>query len=258
MRSLGYKPDPPKLAAQRQDLQAGDILGLSTPPLSASNRQYVEDVLDQGSLSSCVAHSILQNVRMSHKSKGIKQPRLGSRLFGYYLSRASHGDQTKDDGTHLRSFCEQLVRFGFCPETDWPYDPANVNKMPASAAFRAALDQAKPAPTTYRRISSVGSARIDDVKRAIAAGFGVSFGTQVSEAFVRGSLDPVVLPPMTEPIVGGHALLAVGYSTNQFDILNSWGTGWGDAGYCTFSEKYIAWDGTRDIWIVDAVPNYSE
>lgn len=258
MRGLGYRPDPPKLATQRPDLIAGDILGSWIPPASWSNAGYVTGILDQGSLSSCVANAILQAVRMSHVSKGIRDPKLGSRLFGYYVSRASHGEQAIDGGTHLRSFCEQLVRFGFCPEDAWPYDPAQVNAMPASGAFRAALDQAKPSPTTYRRIASAGSARVDEIKRAVSAGFGVAFGTGVSQAFVDNG--PEVMSPLGPPnvSVGGHAMVVVGYDGDIFDVCNSWGEDWGNAGYCHLSADYMAWTETQDIWIIDAVPNYSE
>lgn len=37
---------------------------------------------------------------------------------------------------------------------------------------------------------------------------------------------------------GGHAVLLVGYDERGFLVKNSWGTGWGDGGYCVVSYDY--------------------
>jgi C1A family cysteine protease len=41
------------------------------------------------------------------------------------------------------------------------------------------------------------------------------------------------LPTKGEDIVGGHAVVCVGYddAKQAFIVRNSWGTGWGDKGY---------------------------
>lgn len=43
------------------------------------------------------------------------------------------------------------------------------------------------------------------------------------------------MPKKTESVVGGHAVLAVGYNDKQkrFLIRNSWGDKWGRKGYFT-------------------------
>jgi C1A family cysteine protease len=257
VRGLGYKPDPPKAIGQKPDHDAAPTLGTAPPPPAASNVELVVEVLDQGQAGSCVAHAIPQAVRMAHVRAGIASPRLMSRNMGYWLSRSLDGTQNEDDGTYLRSFFTVLKAYGFCPESVWPYDLAQLYTIPPAAAFRAAYDQNNP--TVYQRIMTAGAARIDDIKRAIAAGYGVCFGTDVSEAFCQNQLgDGPIPPPTTSPIAGGHALCAVAYDGDTFRIVNSWSPDWGDRGYCTFSADYMAWDRTNDLWIVAQAPNYSE
>lgn len=261
IRKLGYRPD----AHDPRDQNAEERLGAAVPPASATLRPWVYEVLDQGALGSCVANAIMQAVRVSHirqeQAGGAPNPAppLGSRLFAYYLSRAIHHQTGEDAGTFLRTCFAALNKFGFPPESVWSYDdgPDKFKRMPATAAMHAAFDQRSP--TVYQRISSTGSARVTDIKRAIAAGYPVCFGTDVSTAFASNQVTGLIGPPNpTDEIAGGHALLAVGYDSDAFEVVNSWGEGWGNKGWCRLSPEYLMWSGTRDLWIVESAPLYSE
>lgn len=49
---------------------------------------------------------------------------------------------------------------------------------------------------------------------------------------------------------GGHAMIVVGYLSGVgFIVKNSWGIGWGDAGYCIMTPEYLAWSETGDLWV---------
>ena len=47
--------------------------------------------------------------------------------------------------------------------------------------------------------------------------------------------------PATEKSTGGHAMIAVGYDNARQVIIvrNSWGTDWGDGGYCYIPYAYF-------------------
>ena len=49
------------------------------------------------------------------------------------------------------------------------------------------------------------------------------------------------MPSQNESLLGGHAVLAVGYDDNKehFIVRNSWGTKWGDNGYFYMPYNYI-------------------
>ena len=252
MRQLGYIPDP----VDGRDFPAEERLGALTPPPSASLRSLVVEVLDQTN-QDCVANAGFQAVRMRQLAQQVNAPAppLGSRRFGYYFSRKIDGAEARDEGTYIRSFFKALTKLGFPPESAWAYDHP-FDRMPATAAVRSAFDQKT---TAYRRIFSMESARIVDIKRAIAAGYPVVFGTDVSVEFASNDLgEGPLAPPIGARIAGGHAMTAVGYNGDAFEVVNSWGTGWGASGYCTFSADYLAWPGTRDLWIVEAPPAFSE
>jgi hypothetical protein len=243
------------MAGQQPDHDAGLLLGTAPPPTSGNALDIVVDILDQ-SASDCVANSIQQAVRGAQVKAGVDSPELGSRRFGYWVSRAYHHDQGVDEGTYLRTYFQALNRFGFCREKIYPYE-SSLTDMPSAAAFRAALDQSSP--TVYKRISSAGRARVDDVKRAIAAGYLVSFGTLVSSDFCSNKLGKGPLPPpIGQEIAGGHALVIGAYQDDAFTIINSWSESWGHGGLCEFAAAYLEWPETNDLWIVEQAPEYSE
>lgn len=257
---LGYRADPPKPHGEEPDWAAEELLGTAPVPAAASARQLVLSVLNQGRMNSCVANAGLQAVRASHVRQGAKEPALGSRLFAYYMSRAAHSEVAVDGGTYLRTFFDCLNKFGFPPESAYPYvdDGSTFARMPSTSAVRAAFDQRNP--TVYRKIVSEGVDRIEHIKRAVAAGHLVCFGTEVSREFVQGvdfgGLTPL-LPPLALPIAGGHAMAVAAYAGDRFEVVNSWGRAWGDDGWAYFSADYLAWEGSRDFWIVEHAPQFT-
>lgn len=251
----GWFPDAP----DQRDRSAEEVLAAAGPlPDFASWRSLIVDVLDQGATSSCVANAIMQAIRASHRRQGVERPELGSRLFGYRLSRALHGNADDDGGTYLRTFFKALNQFGFPRESVWPFDLGLVNASPSWVAKRAALDQSRP--PVYRRIYSSGAERVTDVKRALSLGHLVCFGTDVSVTFASSGFRQIgpVDPPVGQAIAGGHAMCVVGYDGDTFDVVNSWGEGWNRGGYVALSADYLAWSQTRDLWIVESAPVFSE
>jgi C1A family cysteine protease len=264
-RGLGWKKDPPKAPGQTPDRLARGRLGLAPPPPSASCRHLILDILDQGQLSSCVANAGMQALRASQVRQGAVNPPLGSRLWAYYFARAYDHDTENDDGTFLRNFFQAVVKFGFPPESAWPYSddsgPAGrFREKPPFSLLREAADQSAMMSTPrYERINTEGTERILDVKRAIAAGHVVCFGTEVSLRFTSDDLGRgPILPPIGEQIAGGHALAIAGYDRDGFDVVNSWSESWGDRGWCRFSDAYISWNASDDFWLVDTAPEFSE
>lgn len=267
-RGLGYKRDPPRPLGARQDFRAAARLGLDPIPDHADNSHLVLSVLDQGGMSSCVANAVCQAVRASmfRAAPTVAPPPLGSRMFVYWFARAYSHETNNDSGTYIRDAFAALNKFGLPPESAMPYvdDGKSFAKMPPGGALRAAYDQ--HSPTAYYRIDETGYARLDAVKRALAQGFLVPFGTLVSNDFCAGKLPDggLVLPPVLGPIAGGHAMAIVGFddrgSAPHFTVVNSWGEGWGNAdpGFWLMSPEYLMWTETTDLWLAEAIPAFSE
>jgi C1A family cysteine protease len=261
MRKFCWLPDPPKAKDFNAVLKIQRTLAL---PLHVSLRNLIIAILDQGRLGSCVTNAIAQVWRAALIRAGIADPFLASRLFLYYFARALSGSTQRDAGTYIRAGFDIIRKLGAPREEIWPYsdDLDTFRTMPSATALHAAYDQR--AGVGYYRISEEGADRIAVIQQALAAGFLVVFGTQVSNRFQtwRVEFPPLTIPGGTEAILGGHALVITGYDARGpeivFEILNSWGPGYGDAGYTKFTAEYIAWEGSQDFWIVEALPNFSE
>jgi C1A family cysteine protease len=64
------------------------------------------------------------------------------------------------------------------------------------------------------------------------------------------------MPESGEPVLGGHAVCAVGYDTTRrwFLCRNSWGTKWGMRGYFTIPFAYLTdSDLSADFWTIRVV-----
>ena len=256
MYAIGYMPDSDY--PDERDKDSKEILTAAEADEWASLSQWVVDVLNQRSLGSCVSNSGLQAVRMSQRRQNPDViPPLGSRLFGYYNPRTYHDAEDDDNGTYIRFFFKALNKFGFCPESKYPYYIDKFADKPDHGIYRAAIDQKDP--TDYYRIYETGDDRIRVIKRAISQGHPVVFGTTVTNKFCRGEADGVI-PRPTTGYRGGHAMLVEGFNDAEecCIILNSWGRGFGDNGRCKFGYDYMTWSQTRDLWVVRSAPSYSE
>lgn len=97
------------------------------------------------------------------------------------------------------------------------------------------------------------------MKGCIASGFPIVFGFTVYDSFESNEVartGVVPLPAPSESVLGGHAVVAVGYDDagQCFIVRNSWGDGWGMQGYCTMPYAYLAQRSlASDFWTVRLV-----
>ncbi len=100
---------------------------------------------------------------------------------------------------------------------------------------------------------------LNQMKGCLASGYPFVFGFTVYESFESEQVAKDGHAPMPKPgeqVLGGHAVLAVGYDdVNQwFIVRNSWGTGWGMQGYFTLPYAYLTNRGlASDFWTVRVV-----
>lgn len=249
-RPLGVFPSPP----DKRDRPAASILRAGPVPLTSNNTLLVPTILDQEAYPTCVSNAGFLAVRADQIQQGAKNPPFGSRLFTHFFARRTHGaEYDKDSGTYVRAFFDVINKLGFPPENKWSYDEP-ISREPNFAAIRAAYDQKKP--TAYYRILETGSARVDAVKRALAAGNLVVFGTGIDDAFFDVKGEVVSVPK--QAIVGNHAMCLVDHQGDVFRVANSWGTSWGVKGFWSMAADYVAWDGSWDFWICTSAPKFSE
>ena len=244
----GWLPDLP----DHRDLKYAKIAPrLKLLPAVVSLQSLCPPVEDQGALGSCTANALVGALEYLEKKDGIPFADL-SRLFVYYNERVIGGTVAEDSGAFLRDGIKTLAKQGVCTEAAWPYatDAKTFTEKPPAPCYTAAK---KHRILSYHRIETGA-----EMRACLADGSPFVFGFTVYESFQSPQVaktGALKLPKKTEPVVGGHAVLAVGYDdkTKQFLIRNSWGEGWGKKGYFTIPYAYLEDRNlSDDFWTIRA------
>lgn len=211
-------------------------------------RKWCSPVENQRDLGSCVANAVVGGLEFLQIRNGQTLKDL-SRLFVYYNSRLMHQQSDVDEGTFIRLAMGTLSSLGTCEEIKWPYDTSKVFFRPTWGAYREGYAHKI---SSYYRIDGTGQSRIDQIKKALEAQHPVVFGCTVDNDFINTSSSGVVMMPKSvRTIAGGHAMLIVGYKDNGNTLIvrNSWGTTWGDNGYCYMPSSFLDATDANDFWV---------
>ncbi len=244
LRKYGWRPDLPD--HRDKEIAFPEERGAAVLPSSVDLRPLCSPVYDQGQLGSCTANAIAGAVEfeLTKQKLAVFMP---SRLFLYYNERAMEGTTDSDSGAMLRDGMRSLYKQGICTEVLWPYNESQVLTQPAGRCYQQAM--------SYRSVYYAHVPQtLDYMKKCLAAGFPFVFGFTVYDSFESqqvASTGVVPMPSASEAVLGGHAVVAVGYddASRRFIVRNSWGTSWGIEGYCTMPYEYLANRGlSTDLW----------
>ena len=220
-------------------------------PAAVDLRPLFPPVWDQGTLGSCTGHACAAAIAYARTSEDLSVV-MPSRLMLYYDARRIEGTTGADCGAQIRDVIKGAGSFGVCPEELWPYDPTKCLVAPTQAAYDAGT---KDRALGYHSVPQDLSA----LRSVIAGGDPIVFGFSVYEGFESDEVartGKLQLPTRKEALVGGHAVIAVGYDndTRCFTVRNSWGGQWGDAGYFYMPYDYITdEDLASDFWTIALV-----
>jgi C1A family cysteine protease len=231
------------------------------PPV-CDNRHLDGPIDDQGDLGSCTAFSSggalqyleTQELRANLPLNAAPEEHASvfvevSKLFIYYNERAIEGTVSDDSGGELRDVVKAIAQSGACQDNLCPYVVSQFTMKPSDAAYAEAANHKI---TQYASLSS-----LNDIKHAIASGFPVVFGITVYESFesdAAAQTGNIPMPNLSgEQCLGGHAVCAVGYDDSKQCLIvrNSWGTGWGAAGYFYLPYAYVQDPNlSEDFWVI--------
>jgi C1A family cysteine protease len=249
IQRYGWIPDLPD---RRDRVFAAPAATLGALPPHVDLRPLCPPVYNQGALGSCTAQAIAGAMQVDQAKQAEHEPFTPSRLFIYYNERAIEGTVDEDAGAMLRDGIKSVAKQGAPHEQLWPYVIPRFRTRPPAAAYR---DGGGHQALLYQRVPRL----LDQMLGCLADGFPFVFGFSVYESFesraVAASGD-VPMPRAREALLGGHAVLAVGYdeASRRFLVRNSWGGGWGQRGYGTIPYDYLLDGGlSDDFWTIRLV-----
>jgi C1A family cysteine protease len=264
-KGLGWQPDLPDArdyTATHPEVQG--ILAQSKPfkaaakkvPADMDLRASCSPIEDQGQLGSCTANAGVGLIEYFQR-RAFKRHIDASRLFLYKATRDLLGWEG-DTGAYLRTTMKAMALFGAPPEANWPYDISQFDVEPG--AFLYAFGQSYRSLKYYRHDppGTSGADVLDSLKHSLAAGLPSMFGFTVYSSFppVGEGTGEIPYPQPGESVLGGHAIVAVGYSDGKkiagdkgaLLIRNSWGTDWGVQGYGWMPYRYVEKGVADDFW----------
>jgi C1A family cysteine protease len=221
-------------------------VAVALPP-AVDLRSGCPPVEDQGNLGSCTANAIVGALEFLELKDGLPLVDL-SRLFVYYNERVMEHTVQSDSGAQIRDGIKSVAKQGVCTEAKWPYLISKFKLKPTPTCYKEAL---KHKIIEYQSIGSLA-----DMRACLAEGYPFVFGFIVYESFESDKVaktGSVPMPKKSERMLGGHAVLAVGYNDKQkrFIVRNSWGPGWGLKGYFTMPYAYLTNPQlASDFWVV--------
>lgn len=219
------QPLPPAFAA----VEPKDVVDL---------RKFATPIGDQGQTSRCSAFAWTHATELVTNQKTGSAPRLSpsftmlefQRMQGDakdYQYAYSGGDGTTGGPDPGRLLTEQ----GTCRQELWP----DSSEVPVTSERVLTADAGKHTlPATPLPIS------LEDARKVLSAGCPVHISMNTGQAFSdigRDGMFNAAEAPSGQH--GRHAMLMVGYTGNFYIIKNSWGTDWGDNGYCYVPKKVL-------------------
>lgn len=223
---------------------------LDTVPANVSLIAKCPSVYNQLNVGSCTANAGggLAHYLMMLRKLTVFAP---SRLALYYWERVLENSENQDAGASCRDSMKIMNLIGVADELLWAYDPTQFAVRPD----RTIEDDAhKHKLGTYLSINQ----DLTHLKQCLAMGLPFIFGFAVYESFESDEVAKtgmVPLPGKDEEMLGGHAVLAVGYNSHDkyFWVRNSWGDQWGINGYFKMPFDYILNpDLADDFWMSES------
>ncbi len=246
---FGWVPDLPD---QRDLMYSAPVMVMRKISPKVDLRSKCPPVYNQGHLGSCTANALSGAFEFSRRKQKLKDF-IPSRLFLYYNERVMINTVNSDSGAYIRDGIKSLNTTGICPEKEWKYVEEKFTIKPPKKCYDDAL---KSTVKSYERLNNTN---LTQLQSCLSEGFPFVFGFTVYESFMSQAVANTGMMPMPKPkekVVGGHAVMAVGYDDSKQVVIvrNSWGKDWAVKGYFYMPYSYISSNHLcDDFWTIRIV-----
>lgn len=221
-------------------------------PPSTSLKSEVPTVESQGESQSCVGWSLAYSLTMMEaRANGLNElasidnNRLSPMFIYNHIKKPGDCRQATSSLTDGLAFVKKT---GVCEYSS--YHPSDCGTMPGDNLLAQALDHRISGYfKLFNRSEQTLNADyvVKNVKQALIQGKPIVVGMKVSLENFCGyhySQENPYLDPYTTGKTYGHAMVVIGYDdeTESFELLNSFGTDWGNAGFCKVKYEDFAQD----------------
>lgn len=200
----------------------------TTKEFPASFELEMPAVKSQGSVGSCVAHSIALVMEFYNKKQHHEDIPMS---VGYiYGNRVS--SNYKGSGMYTREALKDA-----CAEGDVPYEnfPFNREVPDIFAMVEREKEELAPKALPFRITSYVKVATEKEIKTAVYNGYPVIFSIKwYKDAKVKNG----ILTSSRKTSDSSHCMVIYGWDENGWKFQNSWGSDWGDKGRAVLPYDY--------------------
>ncbi len=206
-----------------------------TIPSSIDLRPSCTPVKDQGQMGACGPFAVTAAYEYILNKNKQKECDLSER-FLYYNVRKANNEIGMDNGSNFYDLFTSLSKEGICQEEFFPYNDKDLTTPPVDEAYIDALKRKVLKAKNVER-------NLDHIRSAISEGYPVIVSVNLFDSF--GSTGGFITHPKPDEERygkhGRHAMLICGYSDEDkfFIVRNSWGSSFGDKGYCYMPYSYL-------------------
>ena len=219
-----------------------------TLPKSVDLRKNFTYIKDQGAIGSCTTFA-LASILESILGKRQKLDADLSERYLYYnarleaLKREGKGESSMEEmGTSFFDAIRSLQADGICKEALCQYtEGSDINSKPSDEAYEDGRT---------RLVTEAMNVELkeQDIKSALNEGYPVAVSVRLFSSFGNPDYGFISLPDEDEVnqadadgMENNHAMVICGYSDENkvFVVRNSWGTSFGEKGYCFMPYSYI-------------------
>ena len=230
------------------DWELPELIRINLLPEEFSRRIFSPQVLNQGSVGSCVGQTVRNMFQDTEICNGIEL----SPMWIYKKGKEYDYWVGEDySGTSISGALEGLRKVGACKEEFYPYKKSSENYDYLDGAEK---DAAKRKIKAYYKISLKRTEEIKELLMNESLGISVKIHSDFYKINKNGVLKSSIEDYKKSPEQGGHAMTLIGWKLIDgklyWELQNSWGVRWGDKGHCFISDEMLKEIKTSDVYYI--------